>query len=234
MPGGGYLFDYGGTLDGEGWHWFDRTVHLYREAGSDLPVERIKEAFYAADRKIADEATRERYRLHPLVERHVELQMAVLGDEARRFAPWIIAGFCAMTEHGWRQARRLLGRLKGNARLGVVSNFYGNLDVQLEEAGLAPFLDAVVESAQVGLEKPDPAIYRLAAERLGLPPSEIVMVGDNFERDVRAAKQTGMRTIWLRRGDAEPPQQGVADLVVSALAEIDPDVASASPRMDPA
>jgi FMN phosphatase YigB (HAD superfamily) len=216
----GYLFDYGGTLDGEGWHWFDRTVHLYRAAGCDLPAERLKEAFYRADAAIAAEARERRYRLRPLVERHVELQMAVLGNGARRYAADIAAGFCSMTERGWAEARRLLERLRPKARLGVVSNFYGNLETQLEEAGIAPLLDAVVESVQVGLEKPDPAIYRLAAERLGLPPADIVMVGDNFERDVRAAKATGMRTIWLRRGDAQPAEPGLADRVVSSLAEI--------------
>jgi len=220
MPAAGYLFDYGGTLDGEGWHWFDRTVHLYRRAGCELPVERLKEAFYAADRDIAGEARERRYRLRPLIERHVELQMAVLGDDGRRFARDVAAGFCAMTEEGWRAARILLGRLKGQAKLGVVSNFYGNLEAQLDEAGLTVFLDTVVESVQVGLEKPDPAIYRLAAERLALSPETIVMVGDNFERDVRPAKATGMATIWLRRGRAEPPEASVADRVIGALAEI--------------
>jgi putative hydrolase of the HAD superfamily len=216
----GYLFDYGGTLDGEGWHWFDRTVHLYREAGCDLPVERLKEAFYAADAGILEEVRAESYRLRPLVERHVALQVAVLGNGARAFAAEIVDGFCAMTEKGWAESRRLLERLRGQARLGVVSNFYGNLETQLDEAGLAPLLDAVVESVRVGLEKPDPAIYRLAAERLGLPPAEIVMVGDNFERDVRPAKLVGMQTIWLRRGTAKPPEPGLADRVVATLDEI--------------
>jgi putative hydrolase of the HAD superfamily len=220
MPAAGYLFDYGGTLDGEGWHWLDRTVQLYREAGCDLPLERLREAFYGADQAIADEARERSYRLRPLLERHVELQMALLGDGARRFAAAVTDGFCAMTERGWSEARRTLERLRSRARLGVVSNFYGNLAAQLDEAGLSPFLDVVVESVHVGLEKPDPAIYRLAAERLGLAPGAIVMVGDNFERDVRAAKRAGMRAIWLRRGTAEAPEAGVADRVIGSLAEI--------------
>jgi FMN phosphatase YigB (HAD superfamily) len=220
MPAAAYLFDYGGTLDGEGWHWFDRTVHLYRQAGCALPAARLKEAFYLADQAIAAEAAERGYRLRPLIERHLELQIGVLGSDAERFAGEVARGFCAMTEEGWRATRRLFERLKGRAKLGVVSNFYGNLDVQLEEAGLSESLDAVIESTRVGLEKPDPAIYRLAAERLGLPAAEIAMVGDNFERDVRPAKAIGMMTIWLRRGDTPPPEAGVADRVVGALAEI--------------
>ncbi|MBI2963018.1 MAG: HAD family hydrolase [Deltaproteobacteria bacterium] len=216
----GYLFDYGGTLDGEGWHWFDRTVYLYRRAGCGAATPLLKRAFYTAERIIAEEAPRDRYRLRPLIERHVELQMAVLGAGARRVAPAVVAGFCAITEDGWRRARATLRRLGGAARLGVVSNFYGNLRVLLEEGGLSPLLDAVVESAHVGVEKPDPAIYRLAAERLGLPPADILMVGDSFERDVRAARAAGMRAIWLRRGVAAAPEAGVAERVVAALSEV--------------
>ena len=133
----------------------------------------------------------------------------------------LVDGFCAISQEGWRQSRELLSRLRGRARLGVVSNYYGNLDVQLDEAGLSPLLDAVVESVHVGLAKPDPAIYRLAAKRLGVAPGDVVMVGDNFDRDCGAAKQAGLRAIWLRRDDAEPPQPGIADRVIAHLSEIE-------------
>jgi HAD superfamily hydrolase (TIGR01509 family) len=216
-----YLFDYGGTLDGEGWHWFDRTLHLYRQAGSELPDSSIRSAFYAADERIVGEAEARGYRLRPLIERHVELQVATLGDAARDFAPAIVDGFCRMTEEGWEQSRRALERLRPGARLGVVSNFYGNLEVLLEEAGILSLLDTVIESTRVGIEKPDPRIYRLAADRLGLAPEDIVMVGDNFERDVRPAKGIGMGTVWLRRGSARPPEPGIADQVISRLSEVE-------------
>jgi putative hydrolase of the HAD superfamily len=102
----------------------------------------------------------------------------------------------------------------------VVSNFYGNLETLLEEAGLLRHLSVVVESIHVGVAKPDPRIYRIALDRLGLEPAAAVMVGDNFERDVRVAKSVGMGAIWLRRGAAPPPAEGIADHVVSTLAEI--------------
>lgn len=216
------LFDYGGTLDGEGWHWFDRFVHLYRGAGSTLPLEAIREAYYFADREIAPEARAGRYRLRPLLERHVELQAEVLGEPTRRIARALVDGFAAISDVGWRSAREALGALRGRVALGVVSNFYGNLSTLLDEAGLAAVLDTVIESARVGLEKPDPAIYRLAAKSLALPPERIVMVGDNFERDCRPAKAIGMSTVWLRRGEAPAPEPGIADRVVSRLAEICP------------
>lgn len=224
MPVRGYLFDYGGTLDGEGWHWFERTVDLHRRAGSTVPEAEIRRAFYEADRRFALEAAERRDRLQPMMERHAELQADVLGEAFRRIAPAFVDGFVAITEEGWRAARGLFARLRPPARLGVVSNFYGNLETLLEEAGLAPSLDVVVESATVGVEKPDPEIYRIALERLDLPAREVVMVGDHFDRDVRVAKSLGMRTIWIRRGDRDPPEPGIADAVVSSLAEIAPEI----------
>ncbi len=213
-----FLFDYGGTLDGEGWHWFDRVLHLYRTAGATIPEERIRQAFYAADRALDGAVAG--MRLRPLIERHVEAQIEVLGDEGRRYASGLVEGFCTMTEEGWAAARACFERLGGRARLGVVSNFYGNLDTLLEEAGLRPHLSVVVESIHVGVAKPDRWIYGIALERLGLEPAEVVMVGDNFERDVRVAKQVGMGAIWLRRGGGPPPEEGIADRVVSRLSEI--------------
>jgi HAD superfamily hydrolase (TIGR01549 family) len=224
VPIRAYLFDYGGTLDGEGRHWFDRSVELQRRAGSTIAEPEMKRAFYAADARLALEAAERRHRLRPMIERHAELQAEVLGDPFRRIAPAFVDGFVAITEEGWRAARALFVRLRPHARLGVVSNFYGNLETVLEEAGLAASLEVVVESAAVGVEKPDPAIYRIALERLALPAHEVAMVGDHFERDVRVAKSLGLRAIWLRRGDREPPEPGVADAVVSSLAEIAPGI----------
>jgi putative hydrolase of the HAD superfamily len=152
------------------------------------------------------------------------MQIEHLKGRGAGLARDLVAGFRAMTEEGWARARETLTRLRPAARLGVVSNFYGNLDVLLEEAGLAPFLDVVVESTKVGLEKPDPRIYRLAVERLGLDAGDVAMVGDNFERDVRPAKSIGMRTVWLRRGEREAPEPAVADRVVARLADVGSDL----------
>lgn len=215
-----YLFDYGGTLDGEGWHWFDRMVELYRRAGSDVPPAEIKRAFYVADERLGTEAAREQYRLRALLERHVAIQGEVLGEPVRKIARELADGFCTMTEEGWRAARASLSILRRRARLGVVSNFYGNLTTILDEAGLAPLLEVTVESAAVGVEKPDPAIYRIALERLELPAEQVCMVGDNFDRDVRPAVAIGMRAIWLSREGREPPQSGLAERTIRRLAEI--------------
>src|SRR5205085_121672 len=106
-------------------------------------------------------------------------------------------------------------------RLGVVSNGCGNVDVLCHELGYAPYLDAVVDSRQVGLFKPDPAIFIYAAAKLGEHPSKVMMVGDSFDRDVRPAHSVGMTTVWLEGRVARAcPDPSVVDVRMRTLAEL--------------
>jgi putative hydrolase of the HAD superfamily len=73
----------------------------------------------------------------------------------------------------------------------------------------------------VRLSKPDPAIFLCAADRLGLPPSSIMMVGDSFDRDIRPAKTVGMQTAWLEGAvGRDCPAPALADLRLRALADL--------------
>jgi FMN phosphatase YigB (HAD superfamily) len=95
----------------------------------------------------------------------------------------------------------LLADLHTTLRLGVCSNFThapAALRV-IEQAGLAPHLDAIVVSEQVGFRKPRKEIFDEALRRLGVSAAETVHVGDNLAADVAGAAGVGMRTIWLTR-----------------------------------
>ncbi|HKE11539.1 MAG TPA: HAD family hydrolase [Myxococcota bacterium] len=95
----------------------------------------------------------------------------------------------------------LLADLHRGLKLGVCSNFTHTpaaLRV-LEEAGLAPHLDAIVVSEEIGVRKPRKEIFDEALRRLSVSASEAVHVGDNLAADVAGAAGVGMRTIWLTR-----------------------------------
>lgn len=84
----------------------------------------------------------------------------------------------------------------------VASNWDCSLRRVLEGAGLAPLIDAVVASAEVGVAKPDPALFSAALRAVGARPEEAVCVGDSPERDVEGARAAGIAAILLdRRGD---------------------------------
>jgi putative hydrolase of the HAD superfamily len=82
-------------------------------------------------------------------------------------------------------------------RTALVSNSWGGEDYPLEV--LEPLFDEMVISGHVGLRKPDPDIYLLAAERIGVPPQDCVFV-DDFPSNIAGAEAVGMRGILHRSG----------------------------------
>jgi FMN phosphatase YigB (HAD superfamily) len=215
------LFDYGGTLDADGERWPDRFFALYEEADLRIPRHEIKDAFYyAEDLCYADEGV-DSLGLRPFMRHHVRLQFKALGLPDQGGADELADKFCARSEGSFVRARRLLQRVKPSFRLGIVSNFYGNLASVLKEAGLLDLLDVTIDSNRVGIRKPDPGIFLLALRELGLSPDQAVFVGDSYERDIVPASLLGMKTIWLRPPGSAAPLDQKADACVSRLSEIE-------------
>jgi putative hydrolase of the HAD superfamily len=107
----------------------------------------------------------------------------------------------------------------------VGSNFDARLrPVVLGLAELAGAVDNLVISSEVGYRKPHPLFYQAACDRLGLPASRVLCVGDDLETDVRGAVQAGLSALLLDRGD-NPPQDlphvpNLAVLVKSRLENV--------------
>jgi putative hydrolase of the HAD superfamily len=103
----------------------------------------------------------------------------------------------------------------------MVSNFYGNLHAVLRDFGLAHLFPIIIESAVVGVRKPDPQIFRLGVEALQLQENEVVVIGDSYDKDIIPAKLTGCRTIWLKNtGWSEYAGNETADLIISDFTEL--------------
>jgi putative hydrolase of the HAD superfamily len=100
----------------------------------------------------------------------------------------------------------VLGRLRaGGARLAVVSNWDVSLHVVLERTRLRGLVDVVVISAELGVAKPDPAIFRAALERLGASARDAIHVGDSVEHDVAGARAAGLEAVLVTRNGATAP-----------------------------
>lgn len=91
-------------------------------------------------------------------------------------------------------------------RVGVVTNGAASQEAKLERAGLLDCLDGWAISDLVGHRKPDPTIFRVAAERCGRPLRDAWMIGDYGPTDIAGASALGLRSVWLRRGRAWPFQ----------------------------
>ncbi|MDD5656330.1 MAG: HAD-IA family hydrolase [Elusimicrobia bacterium] len=192
------LFDFGGTLDSDGTPWLERFRRIYEEEGLAAPPARFDRAFYDSDDELPS-----RHRLRGLgLADTVRLQVAGvlerLGENGSRRADRICERFLADCRACFRRNRPELERLAlGGRRLGIVSNFYGNLDSVLASEGLGDLFAAVIDSGAAGVTKPEPAIFRLALDQLGSTCAQSVMVGDSVPRDMRGAESLGMAHVLI-------------------------------------
>jgi 2-haloacid dehalogenase len=116
----------------------------------------------------------------------------------------------------------MLEQLTGRGyRLAILSN--GTPDMlrsAVERTGIAALLEAVFSVEQVGVFKPDPQVYRLACDGLGIVPDQIAFVSSN-SWDAHAASAFGMRVVWCNRSGQIPENlPGKPDSVLSSLQEL--------------
>ncbi len=88
-------------------------------------------------------------------------------------------------------------------RLGVCSNLATPYVAPARQL-LKPFIDAAIWSCEVGLVKPDPEIYRMAARQLGVPVAAVLMVGDTHRTDVAGPQAAGLKALLLDRRQISP------------------------------
>jgi putative hydrolase of the HAD superfamily len=218
------LFDFGGTLDADGWHWLDRFYHIYSEIGlKDLPKDRIKDAFYAAERRLEEDPATRTCRFRDMVQRHVREQFRTLGINSMTLEATAVAAFADPAEQILKRNAGILATLKSAGfKLGLVSNNYGNMETLCREFGYNNSLSVVIDSAIVGLRKPELPIFKLALEKLGSPATQTAFVGDSLERDILPARQLGMKTFWLIRAEDQNrrSQPVEVDQILHSLKEL--------------
>jgi HAD superfamily hydrolase (TIGR01509 family) len=213
------LFDFGGTLDSDGVPWKERFYPIYLEEGVDWDLPTFERLFHASDDSLSEETLAEvGYQAMLLEQVNRVLRAGDRYDEpiARRIA----SRFYADSLHCLNRNKPLLEGLSERYRLGIVSNFYGNLEFLCDEIGYGKFFDVVIDSARVGVTKPHAAIFEAALERLNCSPEQAVFVGDNPVRDMAAAKALGMPHVWLNTLHPERRACCEGDAIIRSLTEL--------------
>jgi putative hydrolase of the HAD superfamily len=213
------LFDFGGTLDSDGLPWKDRFRRLYRACGVDPGDEVFDPAFYAADDALLGTLP-PACGLRETVERLATGVSAGLEVSDRNVTKRIAQEFLEESLARLSTSSLLLARLHGRYRLGLVSNFYGNLTEVCAEAGIAAHFDVVVDSTRVGFTKPDARIFHHATAALGVDPAHVTFIGDSPTRDMAGARAVGMRHVWLT-GQESPKPCCPGDRVILRLADLE-------------
>jgi putative hydrolase of the HAD superfamily len=207
--------------------WKERFYALYRAEGLNLSAEAFASAFYAADDALVGAlapATGLKETVD-LLAANLEAELAGRGgssagndvDRGQRVASRFLSEMSA----AFARNRPVLEALSERYRLGVVSNFYGNLEAVCESSGLGPLFGVMTDSQCVGAEKPEPAIFRAALDALHAAPETSVMVGDSLRRDYEGARRSGMGFIWIAPEDVQAAERSAADRpVLAAVSEL--------------
>ena len=217
----GYIFDYGGTLDTGGHHWGKVIWHAYERQQVPVSEAQFREAYVHGERTLGkNPIIQPDFTFRQTLEKKLQLQLEFLHQED--YLSPLLDDLYSRTQAETRKSREVLLRLKEQYPMVLVSNFYGNIQTVLGEFGLDGVFSQIIESAVVGVRKPDPRIFSLGVEALGLKPDEVVVVGDSIDKDIVPARQAGCHTVWFR-GEGwtdDPVDESQAERIINSLAEL--------------
>jgi putative hydrolase of the HAD superfamily len=185
------------------------------DAGLDFPEEKINEEIY----RVYDEKGIEYQKVFD------KLLVTLIGHVDYRILAAGIVGYRKAREAALvlypHVNRTLLTLLKKGLRLAVIS------DAPRQEAwmrlcylGLHHMFDTVIAFEDTGERKPSPVPFRLVLERLGIEPTEALMIGDWPERDIAGAGELGIYTVFARYGDTFGTGESGADYEIEDIFEL--------------
>lgn len=214
------LFDFGGTLDSDGLTWRQQFYPIYCKMGFDWTPEEFKPFFYFADDTLTAR-TLKTVSFKNTIQKQVGLLLKKAGKLDRKTADKIAHAYLCGSRASLLRNKAILLKLKKKYRLGIVSNFYGNLPVICKEAGYDKIFGAIIDSGRVGFIKPDRRIFEAALGELGADPKEAVFVGDSLTRDMQGAKALGMRHIRVLSRQSEGPKTCCpGDLTIGSVRDL--------------
>lgn len=212
----GIIFDYGGTIDTNAVHWSEVLWMGYEHVKIPVSKEDFRQSYVVAERALAK---------HPYIQPHhnfldlltikceletkdlVERGVWKVGETERKEKSDAVATYCYQhVLEVLSVSRPVIAHLAQQYPLVLVSNFYGNIETILKDFQLEYF-QHVIESAVVGVRKPDPQIFQMGVEALRkvtgksaneLPAEDILVVGDSYSKDILPATKIGCQTVWIK------------------------------------
>jgi HAD superfamily hydrolase (TIGR01549 family) len=205
------FFDLGNTLISEERAWerrIQRLVSSLERYGRRRAIEEVRAALREASEEFAPR----------LITRAIE---KLIDDLECRKLILAEARYDKELESPYEGAEETLRKLSSRYRIGVIANQPAGTEERLVKWGLMPFISICLSSTEVGLEKPDPAIFQLALSQSGCEPEQAVMIGDRLDNDIRPARLLGWKTIRIAQGFArfQSPRDGMdeADITLANL-----------------
>lgn len=202
----GIIFDYGGTIDSHGDHWSEVIYDGYRHAAVEVEKQAFREAYVYAERELA--RTRHilpQHTFHDVMKIKIDIELRYLAEQgiiAEAIvgeATEAIALYCyERARQSVDDARPVLAALAERYPMVLVSNFYGNVETVIRDMGIRQYFRGVIESAVVGVRKPDARIFSLGVIALGVEAENVLVVGDSLRKDIEPARSIGCQTAWIK------------------------------------
>jgi len=213
------LFDAAGTL-----FYLTKTVgdhyaYVGREVGLDLDAQQLESAFHAAWKQMPRRAAIDGPRENDDKDWWRELVGRLFDQVAPSLSKLDRDNFFEVAYEHFAEAGvwklypdvlDVLEQLQERFQLAVISNFDGRLRFILQHLGISKCFSHIFISSELGADKPDPEIFRRALKLMHLNANEVLHVGDDPERDWKAAKETGLLVFQLDR-----PKNSLCDLHAS-------------------
>ena len=196
------------------WIFFDLGSTLIDETAAD--TRRIKEMISGTD--VTEEAYREK-RLE-MIRKGRNGDLSAIEYFALTKTPWH-----SEDEIPFPDAVPTLTELRRRGyKLGVIANQNYGTEQRLKKWNLLQFFEVIAASAELGIAKPDPAIFEWALKKANCSPQNAVMVGDRMDNDMAPANRLGIHTVRLKRGLGayhEPQSDNeMPEYTISMLAEM--------------
>ena len=235
------IFDFGGTLDGNGIHWLERTYQFIHERCPEITREEFDKADRATVTEFAlgDSSHNWSYQDGSMLPVGVVASEHAARCSLRETADAIAVGiykrlglseemkdayvewFCHGAAESLDTNRRWLETLHDTYQLGVLSNNFGNTQGWCDEYRLSPLLGAIVDSTVFGIAKPDVRIFEEALSQLNVASNEAIYVGDSYAADMVGGKNAGMWTAWMVGNEKKTcPDSSMVDVQLSHLHEL--------------
>lgn len=145
------------------------------------------------------------------------LESASGGRATPGRAPELAQRYREEYERAWRPvpgATEVLAALKSaGIVIGIVTNnLHAEQEFKLRRCDSDRHVDELIASSEVGITKPDPEIFRIALDRIGIAPDEAAMVGDVWDTDIAGAQAAGVRPVWFNWRGLPPRAASVVEL----------------------
>lgn len=226
----GIIFDYGGTIDSNGMHWAEVIWMAYQAEEVPVKKEIFREAYVHGERTLGkNPIVQPQHTFLDMLRLKTDIQIEWLKENQHLAEKYVTSGlkqrladWCyAYARKAIDTARPIIAELAQKYPLVLVSNFYGNIESVLKDFHLDSYFNAIVESAVVGVRKPDPTIFALGVKKLSYPAENIVVIGDSYDKDILPSASLGCKTVWLKSlGWSEYKGDETADFIISDFTEL--------------